>query len=494
MSELTIPPLRELPPARFAQRTQHLRAEIAGGRRAGGPSPRLVAAVALAVLLGVLLATPALGLRDQVVHFFTGDRRPPEVIVKMFENMNVTGPGVAEPHILAGKAREVMSVPISGYGKWTVWVAPTQAGGFCMTHGRCVGDRSIRFDATLVGTGSSRGVSPQWGSPDVHVIFDGYVDVEGAADLFVRFEDGSSTRIPLVWVTPPIEAGFFVYEVPKKHWKIGARPVAFVIKDAKGKELARETKTASYFPELQKQGFAPPDAADWHTNWLWLILVVPAAVLAAGLLLAWSRRRRIVYAAAAVLALAVGAGGLAALLTSGNGQAAPPPVPKVPPLPAALEPYSVGYVSEGFPGGAIADDQYLVARTRQDGLRWDRWTSHRRTAALADADFAHQSLVGIFLLGHRLGSATGVAVTGMKLVGGTLRVSVVISNRPVDICGAKPDGSKTCRRMYKPPSTLYHAFTAMAVQKSLAARIRRVKVVHAVRAPGAIHVPGNGKP
>jgi hypothetical protein len=494
MSELTIPPLRELPPARFAQRTQHLRAEIAGGRRAGGPSPRLVAAVALVVLLGVLLATPAFGLRDHVVHFFTGDRRPPAVIVKRFENMNFAPPGGADPQVLAGKAREVMSVPVSGFGKWTVWVAPTKAGGFCTTHGRCVGDRSVPFDASLMVSGPSGEDPPQWGSPDVHVVFDGYVDIDGAANLFIRFEDGSSSRIPLVWVTPPIDAGFFVYEVPKKHWKIGARPVAFVVEDAKGKELARETKAASYFPKLQKDGFAPPDAADWHTNWLWLILVVPAVVVAAGLLLTWSRRRRVVYAAAAVLALAVGAGGLAALLTSGNGQAAPPPVPKVPPLPSALEPYSVGYVSEGFPGGAIADDQYLVARTRQDGLRWDRWTSHRRTPALADADFAHQSLVGIFLLGHRLGSATGVAVTGMKLVGGTLRVSVVISDRPVDICGAKPDDSKSCRPMYKPPSTLYHAFTAMAVEKALAARIHRVKVVHAVRDPGAIQVPGNVKP
>jgi hypothetical protein len=78
----------------------------------------------------------------------------------------------------------------------------------------------------------------------------------------------------------------------------------------------------------------------------------------------------------------------------------------------------------------------------------------------------------------------------MKLVGSTLRVSVVISDRPVDICGAKRDD---CHRMYKPPSKLYHAFTAMAVKKSVAARIRRVKVVHAVRDPGAIRVTGNLK-
>jgi hypothetical protein len=108
---------------------------------------------------------------------------------------------------------------------------------------------------------------------------------------------------------------------------------------------------------------------------------------------------------------------------------------------------------------------------------------------LADADFAQQSLVGIFLLGHRLGSATGVAVTGMKLVGDTLRVSVMISDRPVDLCGAKHD----CHPMYKPPSKLFHAFTAMAVKKSVAARIRRVKVVSAVRDPGAIKIPGNVK-
>jgi hypothetical protein len=34
----------------------------------------------------------------------------------------------------------------------------------------------------------------------------------------------------------------------------------------------------------------------------------------------------------------------------------------------------------------------------------------------------------------------------------------------------------------------------MAVEKALAARIHRVKVVHAVRDPGAIQVPGNVKP
>lgn len=255
-------------------------------------APLAAAALVLLVLSAVLLATPAFGLRDQIIHLFASDKqqRPPELIRRYFRNLE---PAPSTPSgVIPGQARVAIEISVPGYGRKTLWVAPTRNGGFCTTVG-CNRDRRLPFSSTLGISGpTSRNSQPMPGSPHVHVFFEGYTLIQGAARVAVRFEDGSSERTPLVWVSPPIDAGFFLYELPKAHWRIGKRPVALVVENAHGKQLARSAKTPADFRHVQRGpgGLAPPSAAGSSHRFLWIILATAVVVLAAALGTAFLRR------------------------------------------------------------------------------------------------------------------------------------------------------------------------------------------------------------
>jgi hypothetical protein len=92
----------------------------------------------------------------------------------------------------------------------------------------------------------------------------------------------------LVWVSKPIDAGFFLYLLPKSHWKPGKRPITIEVDDAKGHPLARDYRVAGYFLDSQRTGLAPPPKG---LNRLWLLLPLAAALLTAATLVLWRRRR-----------------------------------------------------------------------------------------------------------------------------------------------------------------------------------------------------------
>jgi hypothetical protein len=296
-SETFLPPLRELPPDRLSQRAQHLRAEITRQRRpalARVGRSRILALAALALALAaVLLATPAFGLRDRIVHLFAaGEQHPPELIQRFFRNQPSGPPGTTSGAMPA-KARVALAATIPGYGSRVLWVAPTKAGGFCSTWIGCDARRTIPFQATLTIAGpTSRNSQPMPGSADVHVFFEGQTILRLAASAVLRFEDGSSDGVRIVWVPKPIDAGFFLYELPKAHWRVGKRPVALSVEDAKGNRLARNTATARYFREAQMAHLAPPSAAESNTSPLWSILAAAAAIIAAAGLVVWRLRVR----------------------------------------------------------------------------------------------------------------------------------------------------------------------------------------------------------
>lgn len=211
----------------------------------------------LAVLaLGpVLLAAPALGLHDRIVQLIASDKPPPELIVTYFENNSGTAT------VLPKKARVAIAVYIPGFGKKVIWVAPTKGGGFCSTASGCDPNRSIPLQPTLQIAGPTSKSPPEPWSRDMHVLFEGDTLVRNARAVVVEFEDGSSQRASIVHVPKPIDAGFFVYELSKEHWDKGKRPVALTVVDARGKELARDTKVVSYFRDAQSKGLAPPTGA-----------------------------------------------------------------------------------------------------------------------------------------------------------------------------------------------------------------------------------------
>jgi len=296
-SETFLPPLRELPPARLSQRAQHLRAEITRRHRpalARVGRNRILAFAALALALAaVLLATPAFGLRDRVVHLFAADEQhPPELIQRFFRNQ-ASGPPGTTSGVMPAKARVALAASVPGYGSRVLWVAPTKAGGFCSTWIGCDPRRTIRFQATLTIAGpTSRNSQPMPGSANVHVFFEGQTILRPAASAVIRFEDRSSDRVRIVWVPKPIDAGFFLYELPKAHWKVGERPVALSVEDANGDRLARDTATARYFREAQTTHLAPPSAAESNRSPPWFVVAAAAAIIAAAGLVAWGVRVR----------------------------------------------------------------------------------------------------------------------------------------------------------------------------------------------------------
>jgi hypothetical protein len=59
--------------------------------------------------------------------------------------------------------------------------------------------------------------------------------------LVLEYEDGDGVEIPFTWVSSPIDAGFYLYEVPGEHRRRGHRAAALVATDDDGGEVARQT-------------------------------------------------------------------------------------------------------------------------------------------------------------------------------------------------------------------------------------------------------------
>jgi hypothetical protein len=190
------------------------------------------------------MATPALGLRGRVVELFSSGKPAPSAVVEDFAQLDAVAPPSMAPGVIAGQAREVMRVPLSTGKSAVLRVAPTRAQGFCHDlstsgpdaegGGGCDSDRSLPLSRGLSIPGP---ISSQGEIMKPPVVLDGDTLVRGAAKVEIGFEDGQVALAPVVWVSKPIDAGFFVYEVPRSHWEAGHRPSAVAILDAAGREL-----------------------------------------------------------------------------------------------------------------------------------------------------------------------------------------------------------------------------------------------------------------
>jgi hypothetical protein len=211
---------------------------------------------AAAVLAGIVAATPAFGLRGQIVRLFADSTPAPAPVVRQFGGIDVAAPPGMATGVVAGEAKGVMEAPLSNGRTATVWVAPTKGGGFCMFvsesrrsigGGGCDRDRALPFSPGLSIPGPISATGEIQVPP---VILAGDTLIHGAVRVEIRFEDGTSAQTPVVWVSAPIDAGFFVYDLPPEHWKAGQRPVALVLEDADGTELARDTELGRGFVEI----------------------------------------------------------------------------------------------------------------------------------------------------------------------------------------------------------------------------------------------------
>ena len=198
--------------------------------------PRFALAVAAATA-AVAAAAPAFGLGGKLVRIFASGEPAPAPIERSFAGMDAGAPPGFRTGVVASQTRKIVL-----RGDVALWIAPTSKGGFCLFveggGGQCDTARALKFWPTfsIGGDFSQQGVIEH--GP---VLIDGSTTLSDAASVEVHFEDGSSVTIPVVWVSAPIDAGFFGYHVPASHLRVGARPKLLILRDANGNELRRDS-------------------------------------------------------------------------------------------------------------------------------------------------------------------------------------------------------------------------------------------------------------
>jgi hypothetical protein len=221
----------------------------------------LVAVSAVVAVVIVLFATPAFGLRSALLDLiertdvpFSTSKPAPDRVKKQYLDLDTRLASVAFPHrfgvLVAAEAREVGTFTINGHSR-KLWVVPSKSGGFCYTFekatGSCNDGSSAQRKERPLSVSWLAGGRPKLGiPPNVVVVIrvSGAITAPSAARLEVLYADGVRTPIPFVWVSRPIAAGFFSFDIPTNRLTGSRRPTAFVLTDRHGKVLARDAVNA----------------------------------------------------------------------------------------------------------------------------------------------------------------------------------------------------------------------------------------------------------
>ena len=250
------------------------RAGQTASRRSLRSRRRVLVAVSVVVAVAIVLfATPAFGLRSALLDLigrtdvpFSASKPAPNRVKKQYLDLETRLASGAFAHrfgvLVAAEAREVGTFTINGHSR-RLWVVPTKkGGGFCYTFekasGSCNdGSAAQRKDRPLSITWLAGGGPRLRIAPGVIAVLQvsGTITATDAAQLQVLYADGTRTTIPFVWVSRPIAAGFFSYDIPKDRMIGSGRPTAFVLTDRHGKLLARDAVKSGHiepvFPRLQ---------------------------------------------------------------------------------------------------------------------------------------------------------------------------------------------------------------------------------------------------
>jgi hypothetical protein len=191
----------------------------------------------------VVACSSALG--HPIVDFGRAHKAPENVVVN-FSSLdqpvpeNQGPPADLGPRVLAAQTREIPGLYL--YGKpYKLYVAPTELDGVCVSEGSPTPGMCYTRGSLLMG----RLYSWLIGGKDRHIRIVGAFGDRRGERLEVSYADGSKEEIPFVWVTAPIDAGFFVLGIPEAHLSQATRPTALILYDARGNVLARHARDLS---------------------------------------------------------------------------------------------------------------------------------------------------------------------------------------------------------------------------------------------------------
>lgn len=228
--QMKLPAFRELAPERRAIQRAWLVSRIA--RR-----PPRSRTLVLAALFAILVAAPALALQRDVVDFFSSEPAPERIqldfdsLRKHVAEMNAE---LGSPKFTpVGPAREVMRVHIDGEMR-PLWVVPTEEGTFCyrLHFGlSCLTPENAKHVGPIGGGGLMKGQDGMdW--------IDGRVANEAVQAVELLYQDGERVKLPFVWVSAPVDEGFYAYDIPAEHEEPGRLAVAVVGLDEDREPLA----------------------------------------------------------------------------------------------------------------------------------------------------------------------------------------------------------------------------------------------------------------
>lgn len=182
---------------------------------------RPIVAVAAAAAVTAAVAVPALAVSTHVFDFLTGARAP-QYIVRSFDSLDRGAPTGMAPQARPGEARRVMTLTLANGKAVDLWVAPTRGGGFCMLFQGFGTSCDARGDVPVAPLEMSRYA----GSGSTFLV-GGSTTIAGVHNVEIVRRGADAAIVSLVTVSAPINASFFLYEVPKG-WESSGAPTAVV--------------------------------------------------------------------------------------------------------------------------------------------------------------------------------------------------------------------------------------------------------------------------
>jgi hypothetical protein len=197
------------------------------------PRRRLLVAAAAVVALVFAVVGAAYALGHPIIDFGKAPKGPRQV-VNNFGRMTV---GATPIYVLPHQARRITAVRIDGQER-VLWVAPMKQGGFCYQWWKLIascnanhnpGFSPIRFEFS--GILDRHGIT----------ILGGSFTREATARIVIAYADGIRTEVPFVWITAPINAGFFLYRIPDAQQREGHLPTAITLLDSSAHVIDRQS-------------------------------------------------------------------------------------------------------------------------------------------------------------------------------------------------------------------------------------------------------------
>jgi hypothetical protein len=203
---------------------------------------RIVGAVGVAAVV-IAGTASAFALVHPSIDFLSAQKGPDNVVTD-FGKIAVSAPpgwpvGTVEPD----QTRQITTVTLDGVAH-VLYLAPATAGGFCEewsnTGGTdCTGARRTSGDNQIGVATSGRSL--------IGTFVSGWFFQQAGARIEISFADGATDEIPFVWVTDPINAGFFIYRVSDAH---DGRPTSLALYGDNGDVIARQGIPAPHVPDF----------------------------------------------------------------------------------------------------------------------------------------------------------------------------------------------------------------------------------------------------